>query len=493
MSLRADCSTLRRVLMSGRRSVRSLHGIVIERDRDGTGPDDTITIRVSAMSAYHFILTVITDHEHNSGTDADVEVVIGWITADGRESSSTKRHTLDNPGNDFEHDNVDVYDLDDEFAPGANLKWIRVKCSGSDGWKLAELRVTVDDRTWWASPNRWLLNEGAEFALEPFWMSGLDDQLTIDQINIPGTHDSGTWLLNRSNYSNTQDRSLLEQLYLGIRYFDIRLKFQGEMLPSGLPKTQIVHQNGVWICQSCVNFSIHHANDWCYLYFDHNSWVPAENAPEGSQPCRGWILQDLLLFLDKNPREFVLMQIQQESSKESKDIFTNTFDIIRLKYNDRFLITSKYPTVGAARGKIVLVTNGSSIVKGLSLYDENFAHKDAYTVYDEKLVDGPKNNPVLYFENHWMDTSDSVKWNNVEKALNTALQATPGRWVVTYVSDGSGAKHPREFATNLNAQVINFIRENGLTKSYGTVVCDFPTPQLVAAILARHAPHRGAG
>jgi 1-phosphatidylinositol phosphodiesterase len=196
------------------------------------------------MSAYHFILTVITDHEHNSGTDADVEVVIGWITADGREPSSTKRHTLDNPGNDFERDNVNIYDLDDEFAPGANLKWIRVKCRGSDGWKLAELRVTVDDRTWWASPNRWLLNEGAEFALEPFWMSGLDDQLTIDQINIPGTHDSGTWLLNRANYSNTQDRCLLEQLHLGIRYFDIRLKFQGEMLPSGLPKTQLVQQNG---------------------------------------------------------------------------------------------------------------------------------------------------------------------------------------------------------------------------------------------------------
>ncbi len=445
------------------------------------------------MQTEHFTLTFITDHEHNSGSDADVKVNIGWVTADGRNLYATKVHTFDNSGNDRERDSVDIYGLDDEFEPGANLKWIRVMCSGSDGWKLAELRVTVDNRTWWASPNRWLHNTRVEIALEPFWMSGLDDQLTIDQINTPGTHDSGTWLLNSANYSNTQNLSLLEQLHLGIRYFDIRLKFQGEVQPSGLPKVEIVHRNGAWISQSCWNFSIHHSNDWCYLFFDQNSWVPAENAPEGSEPCRGWILQDLLLFLDKNPREFVLMQIQQESSEESKDIFTNAFDDIRLKYNDRFLITSKYPTVRDARGKIVLVTNGSSIVEGLSLYDGNFANKDAYTVYDEKLVDGPKINPVLYFENHWMDSSDSVKWNNVEKALNTALQATPGRWVVTYVSDGSGAKHPRQFATNLNARVIDFIRENGLTKSYGTVVCDFPTPQLVAAILARHAPHRGAG
>ena len=59
--------------------------------------------------------------------------------------------------------------------------------------------------------------------MRPNWMAALSDTATIDQLNIPGTHDSGTSNLN-ANYHNTNSLNISEQLQMGIRYFDIRLR-----------------------------------------------------------------------------------------------------------------------------------------------------------------------------------------------------------------------------------------------------------------------------
>jgi len=63
------------------------------------------------------------------------------------------------------------------------------------------------------------------------WMANVDGKLKLNQINIPGTHDSATYSVNkfetfftdRIQDSQTQDKSIMEQLEIGVRYFDIRL------------------------------------------------------------------------------------------------------------------------------------------------------------------------------------------------------------------------------------------------------------------------------
>lgn len=44
----------------------------------------------------------------------------------------------------------------------------------------------------------------------------------LNQIAIPGTHDSGTYEMDGHNWYQTQDFSITEQLKLGTRYFDLR-------------------------------------------------------------------------------------------------------------------------------------------------------------------------------------------------------------------------------------------------------------------------------
>ena len=67
------------------------------------------------------------------------------------------------------------------------------------------------------------------------WMSYLDDNLKISQINLPGTHDSGTKrvkfsLIDATASAQCQDTTITEQLNHGIRFLDIRLEDDGEKL-----------------------------------------------------------------------------------------------------------------------------------------------------------------------------------------------------------------------------------------------------------------------
>ncbi|OUM59713.1 hypothetical protein PIROE2DRAFT_14684 [Piromyces sp. E2] len=65
------------------------------------------------------------------------------------------------------------------------------------------------------------------------WMRNINGNLTLDQINMAGTHDSGTYAITsntlpfedlfKSEWGKTQNLDIWEQLVLGVRYLDIRL------------------------------------------------------------------------------------------------------------------------------------------------------------------------------------------------------------------------------------------------------------------------------
>ena len=64
------------------------------------------------------------------------------------------------------------------------------------------------------------------------WMSGIADQRRIYEINLPGTHDSGTAGVRfpMRHYACTQTMDLSEQWDAGIRFFDLRPKLVGDRL-----------------------------------------------------------------------------------------------------------------------------------------------------------------------------------------------------------------------------------------------------------------------
>lgn len=291
------------------------------------------------------------------------------------------------------------------------------------------------------------------------WMSHLRDSDPIDRLNIPGTHDSGTSYLNSSNYHHTQDQTISEQLQSGIRFLDMRLR---------------VLENPDWTDtdppEQRANFTVHHEADWCYLYLDENSWV----APQDVGAVKGFVLNECLSFLRHHPTEFILFQVQEEY--DPKPTFNLRFEDIVNRYNAAspgdppILVTSTYPTVAQAKGKLVIVSSNKAL-PGFGVQ-----------VDSSMLVD----TPTLYVENHWMDSNKELKWGKVEDALKVARANTPGQWVITYVSNGSGALHPREFAGYLNDWVETSIRDHGTSRHCGTVLTDFPTLGLVNAVLSRY-------
>ena len=62
------------------------------------------------------------------------------------------------------------------------------------------------------------------------WMSLLDENLRLNQVSIPGTHDSGTHYVAfiKSIHAKTQSLNIKEQLEHGIRYLDIRLSIDND-------------------------------------------------------------------------------------------------------------------------------------------------------------------------------------------------------------------------------------------------------------------------
>ena len=58
------------------------------------------------------------------------------------------------------------------------------------------------------------------------WMSFLPNTIPINDINIPGSHDSAMYFADADKYTRTQVADIEYQLTLGIRYFDIRTRYE---------------------------------------------------------------------------------------------------------------------------------------------------------------------------------------------------------------------------------------------------------------------------
>lgn len=175
------------------------------------------------------------------------------------------------------------------------------------------------------------------------WMKRLADQKIINEISIPGTHDSASFY--GGDIVQTQSLSISNQLNSGVRFLDIRLR----------------HINDV--------FAIHHGLVFQKQFF-------------------GDILNQVSDFLKLNPSEFVLMRVKEEYAAEGNNrAFEDTFSDYVNKYSD-VIYTSKgghyFPSVSEVRGKIVFLdetpTTGKYPLFGVIYNNYNFNIQDEYKV-----------------------------------------------------------------------------------------------------------------
>ena len=122
------------------------------------------------------------------------------------------------------------------------------------------------------------------------WMARLDDETPINELYIPGTHDSGALYSFFGISGKCQSYSIDEQLSFGVRLFDIRLQLRG---------------NDLAVVHSFVDQK---------LTFER-------------------VLEETKSFLEANPSEFIIISIKEDADPENPAIeFENAVeDMLREK------------------------------------------------------------------------------------------------------------------------------------------------------------------
>lgn len=334
----------------------------------------------------------------------------------------------------------------------------------------------------------------------PCWMKYVEDNKFLDELSIPGTHDSGTCSVDndtepQSSQVKCQQDYIPTQLLEGIRYFDIRLG-KGD------------------------NPGICHGD--FYLFKKDGGYLHLSD-----------VIGYFKTFLSENPRKALIMLASRGNDEATDDSVTTAFAKVMADNPDLFYTSSHVPTLGEVRGKIVLLRrfrlDGDSVdghTWGLDLteWDDKIKdHSDSATmclVQDARGFEAagetgdkePYCTKVYAQDKYKLTGTDKLSW------VDNALKETTGRtrnkvdvedddeakvqvqercWSINYTSC-TGLSHGGNPFTS--ARVVNehlykspYINPNGIedTKSdylkhIGIIASDFVDAALARSIYQRN-------
>lgn len=331
------------------------------------------------------------------------------------------------------------------------------------------------------------------------WMSLLPDGRYLSELNIPGTHDSATANVEGSwnasyNKVACQKYFIEQQLYAGVRALDLRTRWHGD---------DMVMVHGDFICHT-----------------------PDHNNKSKNKTFRS-VLDTVIRYLDKHTSETVIVTLKIDSGDEDKGrlALVNILNEYTTNYPDRFYCWTETafpntltgaqsrmtsPTLGQARGKIVLMTRvdmsgaGKSSLYSytgpdLTQWDDSYKDRNHYAqrIKSESKV-------AVYIQDDYSSPDDNKK----RQVFNTVYQLNrtytlPGAstiekkdFVFNYTSK-TGSDHygstPLGAAKYMNDLIYNddlFTPGSDAAKEnprLGIVVMDFVNKQLCRRIIDRNA------
>ena len=184
------------------------------------------------------------------------------------------------------------------------------------GYDMGKINTTVRSIDW---------TTYSSYVDGPCWMKYVDDNKYLDELSIPGTHDSGTCSVDndtepQSSQAKCQQDYIPTQLLEGIRYFDIRL---GKDDKNGDP-------------------GIDHGR--CYLLKKDGGYMHLSD-----------VIGYFKTFLSEKPSEALIMLVSRGNDEATDESVTTAFAKVMGKDPDLFYTSSRVPTLGEVRGKIVLL------------------------------------------------------------------------------------------------------------------------------------------
>lgn len=162
-------------------------------------------------------------------------------------------------------------------------------------------------------------------------MSNIPDNRKLKFINIPGTHDSCAYYVNRlsNSFAKTQFYSVEQQLEIGTRKLDLRVINRNKYKDID---EDLIFCHGICNCYASNNFG-----DFKKLTYKS-------------------VLMDIRNFLEKNPSETVMIGMQLGRGKNTL-VLKRAYELLDKLVGDIIMNYDSNLTLGAARGKIINLKN----------------------------------------------------------------------------------------------------------------------------------------
>lgn len=266
------------------------------------------------------------------------------------------------------------------------------------------------------------------------WMGRLDDATPLSEIILPGTHASVAVNTPRGFFTKCQAMTVTEQLRSGFRLLDLQL---GEAA---------------------------HSSGFELLYGDY----PCNNALFGRVLTLDDILAQCCAFLNDHPSETVLLSLRLADPSLSTRQAQLLLDAYIRESPRYFLLTDRLPTLGEARGHLVILRSwedeiGLREAAGVFFrWSDQSGNEDFILQPAREELDG-----CTLFVQDRSDYSADDKW---DAFLGSQQNAEAGSISLSFLSTRGDTDygHPYEFAKDLNTRLCDY--EGAL---HGWILVDF--------------------
>lgn len=284
------------------------------------------------------------------------------------------------------------------------------------------------------------------------WMENIDGNRDLLSLNSVGTHDCVTQYVQLSHLARCQDRNIYEQLCLGVRGLDIRVKSKGDRL------------------------KMVHAFTKAFVKPSHfSAWMDMED-----------VLKHCYHFLDENPSETIVFQFKNDSGKEMEKCFDILYNTYIKADEDRWYLENRVPDLCECRGKIVLIRR-CKMADREEYNDRNSGIDFSKWVEQDTAVPEPLilktsgENEVTFIVQDRYKYKPVPRWNDCIKPFLDTMKPFDGTYIINYLSTAGGYKGPYNNSRYINPHFMAYPLDS--ENYYGMIYVDFPTPELTEKII----------
>ena len=269
------------------------------------------------------------------------------------------------------------------------------------------------------------------------WLSHLPNKAPLQSLHIPGTHNSAALLEPLQGTAQCQVLTIAQQLEAGVRFLDIRCRHQAD------------------------RFALYHG--------------PIDQKQTFAQ-CQ----QTIAKFLTSNPREFVIVSIQETAKpRDNTRSFQETVRFYQKEAAELWSPTTRLPKLGQVRGKAILL--------------RRFASKQPHGISATNWRSrGVHASETLLIQDQFKSKDLTGKWNQIQRLWKKTPQhphLLPLNFTSGYQSNRLGLPNITAVSNGINPRLQKRLTALPAPPP-GVLVIDFITPKLSQTILQLNFPER---